>query len=137
MGHDGTQGIRAIKERSGKVLVQEPSPAPYRSMPENAIATGFADYVAPATELPHLLTTYIHSADTIAREQAVPTKTMVDGLKKAFILIRTRTGQNFSMYKQSTIRRRVERRMGLHQLTRIENYVRYLQETSRPDPARH
>ncbi len=128
MGHDGTQGIRAIKERSGTVLVQEPSSAPYSSMPENAIATGLADCVAPVAELGHLLVTYIRSADTIAREPAVPTRTLVDGLKKVFILIRTRTGQDFSMYKQSTIRRRVERRMGLHQLTRIADYVRYLQE---------
>lgn len=128
MGHDGTQGIRAIKERSGTVLVQEPSSAPYSSMPENTIATGLADYVAPVAELPHLLVTYIRSADTIAREPAVSTRTGVDGLKKVFILIRTRTGQDFSMYKQSTIRRRVERRMGLHQLTRIADYTRYLQE---------
>jgi two-component system CheB/CheR fusion protein len=128
MGQDGTQGIRAIKERTGTVLVQEPSSAPYGSMPENAIATGLADYVAPATELPHLLLTYIRSADTIAREPAVPTETAVSGLQKIFILIRTRTGQDFSMYKQSTIRRRIERRMGLHQLTRIEDYARYLQE---------
>lgn len=128
MGHDGTQGVRAIKEKLGTVLVQDPTSAPYSSMPENAIATGLADYVAPAAELPRLLTTYIRSADTIAREPAAPTRTMVDGLKKVFILIRTRTGQDFSMYKQNTIRRRIERRMGLHQLTRIEDYVRYLQE---------
>ncbi|MDV2482836.1 PAS domain-containing protein [Methanoculleus sp. Wushi-C6] len=128
MGHDGTQGVRAIKEKLGAVLVQEPTSASYSSMPENAIATGLADYVAPAAELPRLLTTYIRSADTIAREPAAPTRTMVDGLKKVFILIRTRTGQDFSMYKQNTIRRRIERRMGLHQLTRIEDYVRYLQE---------
>lgn len=128
MGHDGTQGIRAIKERSGTVLVQEPSSAAYGSMPENVIATGLADYVAPAAELPHLLMTYIHTAEVIAREPTVPTGTRVSGLHKIFILIRTRTDQDFSMYKQSTIRRRIERRMGLHQLTRIEDYVRYLQE---------
>ncbi len=128
MGHDGTLGIRAIKERMGTVLVQEPHSAQYGSMPENAIATGLADYAAPVEELPDLLIKFVHSADTIAGRPGVSTKTMEDSLKKVFVIIRSRTGQDFSMYKRSTIQRRIERRMGLHQLTRIEDYVRYLRE---------
>ena len=129
MGHDGTLGIRAIKERMGMAMAQDPHSAPYGSMPESAIATGLVDHVAPAADLPHLLIQYVKSIDTIVHVAAIPTKGMEEGLKKVFVLIRAQTGQDFSQYKQSTILRRVKRRMGLHQLTRIEDYVRYLQES--------
>ena len=128
MGHDGSLGVRAIKEKAGLVLVQDPSSTQYGSMPESAIATGLVDIVAPAAELPHLLIDYVRSVDTIGREPVVPAREIEDGLKKIFVLVRSRTGQDFSLYKRSTIQRRIERRMGLHQLTRIEDYVRYLRE---------
>ncbi|HEY5552557.1 MAG TPA: CheR family methyltransferase, partial [Opitutaceae bacterium] len=49
-------------------------------------------------------------------------------LEKTVILLRARTGHDFSLYKRNTLYRRVERRMGIHQIATIPNYVRYLQE---------
>ena len=50
-------------------------------------------------------------------------------MKKVFILLRAQTGHDFSQYKQSTINRRVERRMAVHQIERLNEYVRHLQQT--------
>ena len=50
-------------------------------------------------------------------------------MKKVFILLRAQTGHDFSQYKQSTINRRVERRMAVHQIERLSEYVRHLQQT--------
>ena len=50
-------------------------------------------------------------------------------MKKVFILLRAQTGHDFSQYKQSTINRRVERRMAVHQIKRLNEYVRHLQQT--------
>src|SRR5450756_239942 len=52
-----------------------------------------------------------------------------NALKKIFILLRAQTGHDFSMYKPSTIHRRIERRMAVHQIETFDSYVRYLQQT--------
>jgi two-component system CheB/CheR fusion protein len=49
-------------------------------------------------------------------------------LQKIFALLRIRTGNDFSVYKTNTIRRRIERRMNVHQIKKPSDYVRYLHE---------
>jgi two-component system CheB/CheR fusion protein len=128
MGSDGTLGIRALKERPGMVMAQEPSSAMYASMPESAIATGLVDFIAPPENLPQLLIDYIDASSLQPKLHAPATEPPEDALAKIFILIRSKTGQDFSLYKRNTIIRRIERRMSLHQLKGIDGYVRYLQE---------
>lgn len=128
MGSDGTLGLRAIKEKAGVVLAQEPATAKFDSMPRSAIDAGLADIVAPVEELPGKILAYLQRAPLIARtEGAVEDKTR-SALEKAVILLRTRTGQDFSLYKRNTLYRRIERRMGIHQIDKMGVYVRYLQE---------
>ncbi|MDI6876031.1 MAG: CheR family methyltransferase [Methanomicrobiales archaeon] len=127
-GSDGTLGIRALKERTGMAMAQDPATAQFTGMPQSAIATGLVDYVAPPAELPKLLIPYIQSLEQISAVREVPDKATEDGLAKIFVLLRSRTGQDFSQYKRSTIQRRIGRRMSLHQLTRLEDYIRFLQE---------
>ncbi len=127
MGSDGTLGIRALKEKTGMVMAQEPSDSKFGVMPQNAIATGLVDYIASAEELPRLLMEYIKHLTTLP-ERRIPDSSLENSLSKIFIMIRARNGLDFSMYKRSTIRRRIERRMGLHQLSAIEHYVQYLRE---------
>jgi len=130
MGSDGTLGLRAIKEKAGVVLVQEPATAKFDGMPRSAIDAGLADIVAPAGELPAKILAYLQRAPLIARaEVALEDKTQ-SALEKAVILLRTRTGHDFSLYKRNTLHRRIERRMGIHQIGRMAGYVRYLQENS-------
>lgn len=128
MGSDGTLGLRAIKEKSGLVLVQDPGSAKFDSMPKSVIDAGLADIIATAQELPVKIVEYIRRAlpGGIALEPESNEK--MGTLDKIFILLRARTGHDFSLYKKSTIYRRVERRMGLHQLARITDYARYLRE---------
>lgn len=69
MGSDGTMGLRAIKEKAGVALVQEPASARFDSMPRSAIDAGFADLVTPAEELPGKIIGYLRHARTIAKSE--------------------------------------------------------------------
>ena len=131
MGSDGTLGLRAIKERGGLVAVQDPATAKFSGMPQSAIDTGLVDLVAAATELPRrIVDTLRHVPRGIpgAAAQAAETPAQKSAFDKICILLRERTGNDFSLYKKSTVYRRVERRMGLHQIERIAHYVHYLRE---------
>ena len=127
MGSDGTMGLRAIKEKAGLVLVQDPSSAKFDSMPRSAIDAGLSDIVAPVEELPGKVVAYLqHALHIIRTEPALELKDQ-SALEKVLILLRSKTGHDFSMYKKSTVYRRVERRMGIHQIDKIALYARYLQ----------
>jgi two-component system, chemotaxis family, CheB/CheR fusion protein len=127
MGTDGTLGVRAIKEQGGLVLVQDPAAAKFHSMPKSAIDAGLADVVAPARELPGRLLAYLRHAPRVPPAGLPLGDTTQSGLEKAMILLRAHTGHDFSQYKKTSVYRRIERRMGLHQLDTIAAYVRYLQ----------
>lgn len=128
MGSDGTMGLKAIKAKAGLALVQEPGTAKFDSMPKSAIDAGVADLIAPAQDLPGQIIDYLrHGSVGVRAEPALPEKDQ-SGLEKIFILLRARTGYDFSMYKKNTVYRRIERRMGVHRIDRIASYVRYLQE---------
>ena len=130
MGSDGTLGLRAIKEKAGLVLVQEPANAKFDGMPRSAIDAGLADIVAPADELPGRILTYLQRTPLIPRTEADLGDKTQSALEKAVILLRSHTGHDFSLYKRNTLYRRIERRMGIHQIGKMAAYVRYLQENS-------
>ncbi|MDP2255826.1 MAG: chemotaxis protein CheB [Polaromonas sp.] len=128
MGFDGTLGLRAIKENAGLALVQAPASAKFDSMPRSAIDAGLADIVAPAEALPGKILDYLERIPA-----SMPTRLLLEiktqsALEKIVILLRERTGNDFSLYKRNTLYRRIERRMGLHQIDTIAAYVRYLRE---------
>lgn len=132
MGSDGCRGLRAIKDAGGRILVQAPESAGFDGMPRSAIDTGLVDVVAPAAELPARL---VQLTDTPAQPgpQPMEDKSGADSQHSAFsqicILLLARSGHDFSLYKKSTVYRRIERRMVIHQLDRMLDYVRYLRET--------
>jgi two-component system CheB/CheR fusion protein len=129
MGSDGTIGLRAIKEQLGMVMVQDPANAKYDSMPRSAIATGGADIVAPAEELPAKLLGYVaHYTTAQATPAPVDKKTSSAFQRILLLLLRSKTGTDFSLYKKTTILRRIDRRMGLHQIPNMANYASFLQE---------
>lgn len=129
-GSDGTLGVKAIKAESGMVMVQDEESAKYDGMPRSAIATGLADYVLPPGEMPGQLIRYLRHAvhKTTAKIPAEDGK-IPDALRKICILLRTRTGHDFSLYKKNTILRRIERRMHVHQIDTVNDYVLYLQKS--------
>jgi chemotaxis methyl-accepting protein methylase len=131
MGSDGTLGLRAIKANGGLVLVQEPASAKFDGMPQSAIDTGLADIIAAPEELPLRIANYLRHAPRGVLGSAVPeTETVAQksAFEKICILLRARTGNDFSLYKKTTVYRRIERRMALHQIDRIAHYVHYLRE---------
>lgn len=128
MGSDGTLGLRAIKEKAGVVLVQEPATAKFDGMPRSAIDAGLADIVAPVPELPGRILSYLQSAPLLAPAEAAVPKASQSDLGKAVILLRDHTGHDFSLYKHNTLYRRIERRMGIHQIEKMAVYIRYLRE---------
>lgn len=131
MGSDGTLGLRSIKEAGGLALVQEPATAKYDSMPKSAIAAGLADIVATADELPLRIVDTLRHLRPIALGRKPPeieTAERRSAFDKVCILLRARTGHDFSLYKKTTVYRRLERRMAIHLLDRIGDYVHYLRE---------
>jgi chemotaxis methyl-accepting protein methylase len=130
MGSDGTLGLRAIREQAGVALVQEPATARFDSMPRSAIEAGLADVVAPVQELPGRMIACLQHMPRIARTEGVLEGRTESALEKAVILLRARTGNDFSLYKRNTLHRRIERRMSVHQIHKAAAYVRLLQENS-------
>ena len=128
MGSDGTMGLRAIKEKGGLALAQEPASAKFDSMPRSVIDAGLADLVARVEELPGKIIGYLRHARVIDRTASPLEEKDQSGLEKVVILLRAKTGHDFSMYKKNTVYRRIERRMSIHQIDRIAAYVRFLQE---------
>jgi two-component system CheB/CheR fusion protein len=127
MGSDGSLGIKAIKEKNGVVLVQDPATAKYDSMPRSAISAVIADIVAPADELPARLVEFLKYIPAVRPDETLESKTQ-SNLDKIIILLREQSGHDFSLYKKTTLMRRIDRRKGIHQIDKIGHYVRFLQE---------
>jgi len=129
-GSDGALGVRAVKGEGGMVMAQNPESTEYDGMPRSAIATGLVDYVLPPAEMPAQLIAYVaHALGKAPGPVSPPAPKTEDALKKIFLLLRAQTGHDFSQYKRNTVARRVERRMAVHQIERLDGYVRYLQQT--------
>ena len=129
-GSDGALGVRAVKGEGGMVMAQTPESTEYDGMPRSAIATGMVDFVLPPNEMPAKLLAYVaHAFGAYHVPVSSQAAQQPDGLEKIFLLLRSQTGHDFSQYKRNTIVRRVERRMAVHQIDRLEDYLRYLQLT--------
>ena len=129
-GSDGTLGVRAIKGEGGMVMVQELASTEFDGMPRSAIATGLVDFELPPAAMPAKLLAYAKHAYGKLLHHKIAAPADTNSLsKKIFILLRAQTGHDFSGYKPSTINRRIERRMAVHQVDSIDNYVKYLQQT--------
>ncbi len=129
MASDGTAGLKAVKSELGMVIVQDPNSAKFDGMPTSAIKTGLADYILPPEAMPDQLIKYsLHKVKGILIDKSIPEGKIPDTFQKIFILLRNHTGHDFSLYKQNTISRRVERRMSVSQMDSIPNYIRLLQE---------
>ncbi|MFP4615247.1 MAG: CheR family methyltransferase [Thiohalorhabdus sp.] len=126
-GSDGTLGIKAVKAEGGMVMVQDPDSAEFGGMPKSAIDTNLVDYMLSpgdmgATLIPYLQGLIHRKAPAAGDLLEVSWKTLDRILEQ----VRERTGNDFSGYKQSTLLRRIERRMHVHRLEDPEEYAEYL-----------
>jgi two-component system CheB/CheR fusion protein len=127
MGSDGSLGLRAIKEKNGVTMVQDPLAAKFDGMPQSAINATIIDITAPADELfSKLIAFFKHSSGMVLKPE-IDNKSKTN-IEKIIILLRSHTDHDFSLYKKSTLFRRIERRMSVHQIDKIASYVRFLQE---------
>jgi two-component system, chemotaxis family, CheB/CheR fusion protein len=131
MDGDGAQGVKAVKMAGGVTFAQSDSTAQFSSMPHTAVATGNVDFVLPpqtiAAELTNLSCSpfLVQSVPFPIRQEFPPEPG--DPLTQIFSLLRTTTGVDFTKYKPTTLNRRIQRRMMLYKLERLEEYVQYLQ----------
>ena len=130
-GSDGTNGIRSIKEQNGVIIVQTPDSAKFDGMPRNAIATGFVDLVqnpdSIAREMSHISNSMVNSSTRIKA-------TDEDLMTNVFNVLKSVTNINYAYYKQTTILRRIERRLVITHNRNLQEYVNYL--TNNPEEAR-
>jgi two-component system, chemotaxis family, CheB/CheR fusion protein len=129
-GFDGAHGLKVIKEHGGMTIAQTPSTARFESMPRSAISTGAVDHVLPVKEMPAFVCKYVShlerlhqrkTAEAINREASAC-------FPKIFQLLRKKTGHDFSRYKESTLIRRIQRRMQVVYLDSMAKYVEHLRE---------
>jgi two-component system CheB/CheR fusion protein len=129
---DGARGIEAIKAAGGITFAQCQDTAQVDSMPNTAIATGQVDFILPPDEIAQKLaeiSRHPYITNLLGTEsEANPTvPTSGDALASIFNLLRNATGVDFTNYKQTTLNRRIGRRMLLYKLERVEDYAHYLQ----------
>ena len=124
-GSDGTRGVRAVKEKGGMVMVQQPNSAKFDGMPRSAIATKLVDYILPAEQMGPELIRYLQHP---LHKQLPNTIEESDSLGKIYNLLHSQLGVDFTDYKQSTMVRRIERRISVNQLASVDEYVRYLHQ---------
>jgi two-component system, chemotaxis family, CheB/CheR fusion protein len=126
-GADGSVGLKAIKEKAGLVIAQDPDDAGYGGMPRSAILTGAVDLVLPAREIPDALAKYVgrmFAAGGPKRKEAGDPA--VERLTEIIDLLRTKTAHDFALYKPGTLLRRIERRMALAGITDCDRYINLL-----------
>ncbi len=134
MGSDGTPGLLAIKAAGGLRVVQEPGSAQFDSMPLSAIAAECADIVAVPAAMPARILAFTSldgpapaPHDLTGRAAApTPDASQEHALQRIFQLLQQRTRHDFSLYKPSTMHRRIERRMAIHGQATLADYARLL-----------
>jgi len=129
---DGSQGLKAVKVAGGVTFAQSEATAAFDSMPNTAVATGNVDFVLPPEQIAAELTKLSRSPFLFYSEPPQVVKELPpapgNALTTIFALLRTTTGVDFTLYKPSTLDRRMQRRMLLYKLESLEDYAQYLQE---------
>lgn len=126
---DGTQGLRAIKEHGGFTFAQEPQSAEHPGMPQSAIDARLVDFILAPDEIPLQLASLseiFQSGPGVEEDESKSNKEEV--FRQIIALLRVRKGNDFTYYKQTTIRRRIMRRMGLNKIGNINDYLTYFRD---------
>ena len=130
---DGTMGMKAVKANGGLAIVQDPKTAQYDGMPRSAISTGAVDRILAPEDMPKVLLEYakhpyVNGKD---RRQADAVEENGDQIEKVLAALHAQTGQEFKGYKKSTISRRIQRRMSLNHIVRLEEYLEQIRSSEK------
>lgn len=130
-GADGSLGLKAVKEKGGLVIVQDPEGAAFDGMPRNAIGTGVVDMILPVEKIPRALQKYAKGAAFKRKGNRVePSPSAQTNLPEIIDLLRARTSHNFALYKPGTLLRRMERRMAIAGIPDRDRYMAVLRKDS-------
>jgi two-component system, chemotaxis family, CheB/CheR fusion protein len=129
-GLDGSEGVKRVKEGGGFVLVQEPETAINPGMPRSAIATGAADMVLPAEDIPAKLAQLARGECHLPQRSCLTT-TIDEELRAILSMVKARTGHDFNSYKRNTVLRRVERRMMVNEASGLKKYLSLIEDNPR------
>jgi two-component system CheB/CheR fusion protein len=131
-GADGTLGLGRIKEEGGFVIAQDPAEAEYGDMPRSAIDSGLVDIVLPVEDMPAKLFSLREGARRLQiplePEQVQQNELEGGALHDLLMLLRLRTGNDFSQYKRPTLLRRIGRRLQVHEIADIPAYLTFVRE---------
>src|SRR5438270_10390130 len=135
-GSDGTAGLRAIKAAGGLTFAQNIESAKFGDMPRNAINSGYVDAALPPHDIAHELHRiaghpYVRTSAHNGAETIETDRQELEELGRIYLALRKQTGVDFTTYKQSTLRRRIQRRMALHRMQRFGQYARFLRDDKR------
>lgn len=123
-GSDGTLGLRAIHKAGGTTFVQDPDSAQYDGMPNSAIKDRHVSQILHVNKMPNaLLACRRPSSATI---ETIADKQGASGINHILLQLRKITGNDFSLYKKSTVSRRIHRRMLQQDISDPEIYARYV-----------
>ncbi|MFN6561449.1 MAG: chemotaxis protein CheB [Nostoc sp. ChiSLP01] len=129
---DGARGLEVIKAAGGITFAQCQDTARVNSMPNSAIASGNVDFILTPQAIAEELVKishhpYIATSTPINPTEVLPAEN-TDALSTIFSLLQSFSGVDFNQYKETTLKRRILRRMVLHKLENLEDYVKYLQD---------
>lgn len=130
-GADGTSGLMAIKEHGGFTFAQEPQSAAYPGMPQSAIDAEVVDFILTPEAIPAQLAKISEIFRNGLEEEKEDNKSnREEAFRQLIAMLRIRKGNDFTYYKQTTIRRRIMRRMGLNKIEHITDYLTYFRENA-------
>src|SRR6476661_4662975 len=130
-GTDGSLGLRAVKEKGGLVIVQDPEEAAFDGMPRSAILGGGADLVLVAAKMPQALVRYARQTYVkVDLANVRPSDTVQEAFAGIIDLLAAKTPHDFSLYKQGTLQRRIARRMAMAGIENGAHYLQVLRESS-------
>ena len=132
-GSDGTNGVKAVKEYGGLVIVQDPESAKFDGMPKNAIHTGLADFVLTPEDMAEEILNFsatqallpAHPSGGPAAGEETPFS-QEETLSHIYTILKNASGIDFTYYKRSTIFRRIERRMLVTHTSTLSEFARLL-----------
>ncbi len=129
-GEDGTAGLRKIKDHGGITFAQDLDSAAFDDMPQNAIKNEVVDFILTPEKMPHQLLELENTLGRLNTDEQPPKEqaSEEESFRKILSLIRIRNGADFTYYKQTTIRRRILRRIAILKHEKIADYFLYLQQ---------
>ena len=128
-GSDGTNGIKAIKEQGGLVIVQEPSSAKFDGMPKSAINTGLADFVLSPKDIAEEILNFCSYPTVVQPEDSTELFSNDELLSQIYAILKKQCGIDYTHYKRSTVTRRIERRMVVTHRNDLAEFVNLLESS--------